>query len=367
MVLRELLRRPVRALLSSLGIAFGIAIVVVGDFADKALEIIITLEFETARREDLSIGFTRPVPWAAASELAHAQGVLVAEPLRAVPVRLRVGHRSHDTALLGHPPNADLARVVEWPLRVVPVPEDGVLMSDALARKLHVGVGDLVSVEVLEGSRRTRAIHVSGLSREPFGMSLHMESPALHAWLGEEPVASAVLLSIDPRFAQELDAHLKRLPRVASVTRRGDVISRFRKQNAESMRVTSLVLTLFGCAIAASVVYNNARIALSVRSRDLASLRVLGFTRREISAVLFGELATYVLIAIPPGILLGKGLAAFMMASVNPEIYRLPVVVTGRTYAFAVAVTLVAALASALVVRRQLDRLDLVAVLKARE
>jgi putative ABC transport system permease protein len=128
-----------------------------------------------------------------------------------------------------------------------------------------------------------------------------------------------------------------------------------------------LILTLFGCAIAGAVVYNTARIALSVRSRDLASLRVLGFTRSEISGVLLGELATYVVVAIPPGLLLGKGLAALMMSAVDQELYRMPVVVTGRTYAFAAAVTLGAALLSAVVVRRQLDQLDLVAVLKARE
>ncbi|HEX7669181.1 MAG TPA: ABC transporter permease, partial [Polyangiaceae bacterium] len=141
----------------------------------------------------------------------------------------------------------------------------------------------------------------------------------------------------------------------------------FRRQSGDSMNVTTLILTLFGCAIAVGVVYNNARIALSARSRDLASLRVLGFTRREISTVLLGELAAYLLLAVPLGIVLGRGLVSLMMSSVDPEMYRMPIVVTGRTYVFGVAVTLAAGLASGLVVRRKLDELDLVAVLKARE
>jgi putative ABC transport system permease protein len=257
--------------------------------------------------------------------------------------------------------------VIEWPRHIVEVPAEGLLLGDALAKVLDVRVGDVVTVEVLEGDRRTRDVPVTALAHEMFGLTAYMATPALHAMLGSEEVVSGVILTADPRFGEDIDARLKRMPRVAAVGRRRAVITRFREQSAESMTTTSLVLTLFGSAIAAAVVYNNARIALSMRSRDLASLRVLGFTRREISAVLLGELAAHVVLAIVPGLLLGKGLAIVMMSNVSQELYRMPTIVTGRTYVFAVAVTLVAALLSAVVVRRQLDRLDLVAVLKARE
>jgi putative ABC transport system permease protein len=133
------------------------------------------------------------------------------------------------------------------------------------------------------------------------------------------------------------------------------------------MRYTTLILTLFAAIIASGVVYNNARIALSTRSRDLASLRVLGFRRGEISAILLGELAIQVVIAILPGMYLGRLLCEQMMAGADPEMYRFPVVVSARTYAFAALVTLGASLASALVVRSRLDHLDLIGVLKSRD
>jgi putative ABC transport system permease protein len=284
-----------------------------------------------------------------------------------MPVRLRSGHHFRETALLGLPSDGQLRRVVEWPPHMVTIPEDGLLLGDALARVLGIGIGDVVSVEVLEGDRPVRDVRVAALAHEMFGLTAYMSLPALSAILGEEPVVSSALMSVDPRFDTDIDARLKRLPLVAGVSRRREVVAQFEKQSAESMHITSLVLTIFGCAIAIAVVYNNARIALSMRSRDLASLRVLGFTRTEIAAVLLGELGAYVALALVPGLLLGKGLATVMMSTVNQELYRIPAIVTAETNVLASAVTLGAGLASAMLVKRQLDRLDLVAVLKARE
>lgn len=367
MVVREMGRHPLRTVLSFVGIAFGIAVVIVGWYTQGALDVIIELQFEQAQREDVTVAFTQPLDQRVLRELAQLPGVLRVEPSRVVPARMRKGHHFRDTAVVGIPKDSDLRRVVEWPKKVVEVPEDGLLLGDALATALGVGIGDVVTIEVLEGDRRIREVRVAALAHEMFGLSAYMSQRALQRLLDTESLASAVLLSVDPVFESDLDERLKRMPRVAGVSRRRDIIGRFRKQTAETMGTTSLVLTLFGCAIAVAVVYNNARIALSVRGRDLASLRVLGFTRREISAVLLGELAAQVALAILPGMFLGERLATWMISTVNQEMYRMPTVVTAETYALALTVTVGAALASALVVRRQLDRLDLVAVLKARE
>lgn len=367
MVLREMTRRPLRTLLSCTGVAFGVAVVVVGFYVRGALDVIVDLQFEQAQREDLSVSFVRPVDGRVAGELAHLPGVLRVETERVVPVRVRKGQRSRETAITGLAPDADLRRVVEWPRRIVEIPPEGLLLSATLARILDVDVGDSVVVEVLEGDRRSREVRVAALANEMFGLGVYMQLPGLQALLGGAPAASVALLVVDARAEGELDAHLKRLPVVAGVTRRRELIAQFERQSAESMNVTSLILTLFGCVIAVAVVYNNARIALSMRGRDLASLRVLGFTRQEISSVLLGELGAHVMLAVVPGMYLGKLLATTIMSATDQETYRMPTVVTPSVYALAAGVTLAAALASAFVVRRQLDRLDLVAVLKARE
>lgn len=367
MVLRELVRRPVRLGLSVAGIAMGIGVIVSGAFISGAIGAIAGLEFEKAQREDLGVAFMQPVDDGALTELGHLPGVVGVEGLRSVPIRIRSGHRFREIVLTGHPDGAKLRRVFEWPTHLVPIPPEGVLLTDALADRLDVRVGDSVEIEVLEGDRITRNVRVVALAHEMFGLNAHMSKNALHALLGETAVSSTALLSIDPRLEPEIDASLKRMPRVVGVSRRRDVLAEFDKRSAESMRTTSLVLTIFGAMIAVGVVYNNARIALSMRARDLASLRVLGFTRREISSVLLGELATCVVLSIAPGLLFGKLLAMWIMGASDAEIFRMPAIVTPGTYVFSAAITALAALASALVVRRKLDTLDLVSVLKARE
>jgi putative ABC transport system permease protein len=180
-------------------------------------------------------------------------------------------------------------------------------------------------------------------------------------------LASIALLRIDPLSGAELDARLKALPFVAEVSRRAHSLERFEQQSANMIRTVSAIIALFAATITVGVVYNNARIALATRARDLASLRVLGFTRGEISSILLGELALEVLVALPFGFVFGGWLVAALASTVDPETYRLPIVLTVRSYAFAATVTLLAALFSALVVRRRIDQLDLVGVLKTKE
>ena len=367
MVLRELTRRPLRTALSALGIAMATAILIATRFSYDAIDAIMDLAFEQAQRDDLTVTFLRPLPDEARREIAHLPGVLRTEPMRVVPARLTAGPRKREVGLTGLAEGATLRRLVEWPGREVPLPEKGMILTDKLAEVLGVQVGDPVIVDVLEGDRPTLRLRVAGVSRDLFGLQAHMSLEALHAALGERNVISGTALTVDRNEEASVERRLKDMPAVASVTRRMAVIERFRQQMAENTGVTTFILVLFAGTIAAGVVYNNARIALSIRSRDLASLRVLGFTRGEISSVLLGELAIDVLLALPLGLAIGTGLAHLVGGMVDPETYRLPVTISGRTYAFSVAVTTGAALLSAMLVRRQLDRLDLIAVLKTRE
>jgi putative ABC transport system permease protein len=367
MVMRELERKPIRALLSSLGIAMAVSVLIAGRFGADAVQWYMQVQFELSQREDLDVSFRRPVKPSALGELAHLPGVLKVEPLRMVTVRYRAGHRSRESVLLGHPSGATLRRLVDQKGKLATPPEQGVLLTTTLAKILHVGVGDKVTIEVLEGQRSVHEVQVAGLVDEVFGLFGHMQLRAVEQLLGSEPTMSMALLSIDPAQRDRLERLLKQRPEVLGVNRLDNIIQMFREQTAGQMRFTTLILTIFAAVIACGVIYNNARIALSTRGRDLASLRVLGFRKSEISAILLGELAIQVLVALPAGMYLGGVISHQMMANADPEMYRFPVVISAQTYAFATVVTLAASLASALVVRNRLDHLDLIGVLKSRE
>lgn len=368
MVVRELERRPARTVLSVVGVATGIATLIVGQFSGDAFAYLIDVQFSRVSRETLSVGFTDAVPLRAAGELAHLPGVRRVEGIRAVPVRIEQGARYREVPLIGLPDEAELQRVVSRrSLRPVPLPPEGMLLTRTLGEILGLEAGDTAVVKVLEGERAVHRIPVAGLVDELIGLQAYLRREPLARLLDETPSLSSALLAVDRGAEPEVIRRLEDMPVVASVTSHDAVVERLRRQSGQSMDVVTLVLTVFAVTIAVGVVYNNARVALSLRSRDLASLRVLGFTRAEISRILLGELGLQVLLAIPVGLGLGTWLTALVVGTIHPERYRFPVVLSPRTYAFAVVVVLLASAASALLVRHRLDHLDLIGVLKTRE
>lgn len=367
MVLRNLLRRPVRALLSWLGIALAAAVLILGSFMRDSVEEVLDVEFQQAQRHDLAVSLLEPGPWAVVDELGRLPGVRRAEGFRAVPVRLVSGHRERRVPLLGLSPDGELQLPRGDGGRAVALPPDGVLISETLGALLHVAPGQDLDVEVLEGARRWLRLPVRGLVASYTGLSAWMSLPALWRWLGEEGSVSGALLLRDPQEEPALSAALAAAPRVGAVVRRRAALDSFRTTIAENMLRMRLINVLFASILAVGVVYNAARVSLAERSRDLATLRVLGFRRGEISLLLLSELWILTLLAIPAGLWLGRQLAGLAVSAFTTESYRFPVLVEPPTYAFAALVTALASLGAALVVRHRLDTLDLVAVLKAKE
>jgi len=368
MVFREIWRRPGRTILSSLGIALALSIVILGRFGYDAYGPLMTLQFERQQREDLTVTFVEAIPERGLGYLAHVPGVEEVEGIRMTPVRMRSGHRWRDTALIGIPNDARMRQLFNLDFERVPMPEEGVLLTSVLGTIMEVGPGDVIEIELKEGDRGRRKLPVAGLIEEGFGLQGYVSKSNVHRLLRESPRFSSALVRIDAPMESEVQSRLNDIPAIQAVSRKRDAIASFKKQTDETMRVMTLIMTLFATAIAISIVYNNARVSVSMRARDLATLRVLGFTRGEISAILLGEQAVQIAVAIPLGLLLGTiGAKALIASWADPEIFRIPFFISNQTYAFSVAVVLASGIASALLVRRKLDRLDLIGVLKTRE
>ncbi len=367
MIWREVSRKPLRLMLSAVGIALATGLVVVGRSMWDAMDHLMDVQFHRSMREDITVTFMNPLPERAINELAQMPGVFFAEGLRTVPVRFEAGHRQRDSVINGYPVSTQLRRLLGAGAKEYELAEGGVVLTKKLGEILGLEAGQKVTVRLREGQWATRSVVVSGFVDEPFGLQGHMLKPDLERLLRDSGAVNTALLSVDPRYVESIEARLKKLPAVASVSSPHDFKRQFDEQSAAMINTMTAIMTIFAAIIAIGVIYNNARVALSQRTRDLASLRVLGFTRREISAILFGEQAIQVGLALPVGLVVGKWLTHAMMSNVDPEMYRMEVIISDKTYLFAVAVTLASAAASALVLRRKLDRLDLIGVLKTRE
>lgn len=356
-----------QSLLSMLGIALAVAMLVVGRYSYDALDYLMDVQFRIVQRDDVTLVFNEPRSARTRYDVAAMPGVLYAEPFRMVAARLRFEHRTHTIGIMGLPPDGQLRHLVDAKLNPIALPLDGVLLTTKLGELLGVVPGDRLTVEVLEGARPIRSVPVAGLVDELLGVSAYMDIHALNRLLQEGETISGALLAVDERQLDNLYTRLKRIPAIASVTLRKEMLKHFQETIAQSQNISNTVQVTFACIIAFGVIYNAARISLSERSRELATLRIIGFSRPQITVILLGEQAMLTLIAIPIGFILGYGLSALLSLAYNTELYRFPLIITKSSYAFAFIVIAIAALVSGLLVRRQCDRLDLIAVLKTRE
>jgi putative ABC transport system permease protein len=367
MIARNIERRPVRSLLTVGGIAASVAIVIMGNFFRDAIEAIVETQFHHGMRGDVIVWMNESVDAAAARELARLPGVLEVETGRRLAVRFRHGHRSEKGLVDGHPAVARLQRVVDVHQRPAAAPPDGLLMTDRLAEKLHLKPGDTVDVEVREGARAVVPMVLRATVSDMMGLNAFIQRDALNALLDDGDVANFFSLRVAaPDLPRVLEA-TQGLPKVAGAFSKSTMLRNMEEISARNVRIMSSILTAFAAVIAVGVVYNNARIALAERTWELASLRVLGFTRAEVSLLLLGELAIGIAVALPLGMLLGWSLTHGIVNLMRTDQFLFPVVIQPRTYAWAAICVVAAGVASALVVRRRIDRLDMVAALKTRE
>jgi putative ABC transport system permease protein len=367
MVIRNVIRRPVRSLLAIAGMSFAITVVLVGSSSADGTDRMRDVRYQAIERGDVTVSLQHPRALGTARDFLALPGVSRVEPQRMVPARLLARGRTQDIALVGLPVGGVLRNVVDSAYRRYRVRTDGVIVTAWLARELQLAAGDRLSIEIRENRRRIVDTRLVDVVNEPLGAAAYLELGALGRLLGEPETYAGASLTFDPVQEQELFATLKRIPAAAGVEFRRGALEAYRGMSDAVASIIRTTEVVFAVIIAFGVVYNSAKIALAERARELATLRVLGFYRGEVSAILLGELAVLAVPAIPLGLAIGYRLSGLVISMWTAERMHPPLVINLSTYAFALLVFLAGATASALVVRRGLDRLDLIGVLKARE
>lgn len=366
-IVRQIDRRPFKALLTVLGLALGGAILMMARFQEGSINYMVDMQYRLSQQHDLSANFIEASPRRSAHELAAVPGMRRVEGLRNVPVRLKADNHSVQTSILGLPPDGQLRRPIDATLQRISLPEDGLVINDYLARMLGVAVGDWLWVEVLEGRQARLRLPITQLVSEPLGLQAYMNLDALNRALGDGDVISGVLLGVDRQDEAGVFKQLDRRPRVVGAESRLSAIDALYQSIAQMTGLFTWIALLMGTVINFGVVYNSARIALAERGRELASLRVVGFTQGEVSYILLGEQALLVLASIPLSFVAGYALSWFMAYNLQSDLYRVPVHIPPSAYAHAALITVLSALLSAWAVRRRIHALDLIAVLKTRE
>lgn len=367
LAIRNFAGRPLRSLFTIAGIALAVPMVVLGLFWRDSIDQMVEVQFNLVERGNAVVTFPHPLDRAVLGDLAREPGMLVVEGLRIVPVRLRAGHRSYLTSVIGLPSDGELRRPHDVNLRPIKVSPDSITLTRRLAERIGVAPGEIVTIEVMEGQRRKIELPASTVVDEAIGMSSYMEIEALNRLTGEGKVVSAASLFVERAALPALAQRFKQLPIVESVAVKSYTLNSFFEKIAGIVYVSAGILTTFAVIVAVGVVYNSARIALQERAWELASMRVLGFTRAEVAQILFSQFAAEIALAIPIGLVFSRYVVAWIARFHSSESFQIPGIIQPPTYVMAVAVVVAAAAASAYIVRRRVDRLDLVAALKTRD
>jgi len=366
--LRQIFRWPVRAALTCLGIALAVGLLVMALQWNDSIDYIAQSYFFGAQHQNVTLGLAEPQALQAQRDVERLPGVMRAEPWRAVGADLSVGTIKHRGSVIGIAPGNQLQPVHDDATgRDLNIPPDGLLLGTYLARKLGVGVGDEVWVDFLEGRRPSGYVPVVALFETTISMPAYMDLDALNRWLRVRPTVEYLSLLVDPNHQAELFAELKETPAISAIMLRQAAIDAFYATLAEHMLIFIAIFTGFACALGFGVAYNSTRIALSERGRELATLRVLGFTRREIAYILLGEVAILIYAALPLGCAAGYGLTLLMAQAFDTELFRMPFLIGPSTYGIAVIFAILATALSAVIVGHRLQHLDLIRVLKTRE
>lgn len=364
MVLRNLSRYPVKAGLSVVGIALAVSLLMLGTYQNNAVRYMIDVQYRLVQRMDLAMTFAEPTSARAAGELMALDGVNHVEVFRAVPVRLRNGHRQYLTVLQGLPREGQLRWVLGERLQNVALPEHGMMLTDYLADYLGVVPGDMVQVEIMEGQRRTVEVPLAGIVRELVGVGAYIERRQLNRLLGEGEAISGAWLLVDRHRQAEVHAALRNVPRVVGVGSISEAGVRMQDYLDDSMLMVISIMLLLAGVVAFAVVYNNARITFAERARELATFRVLGFTRAEITRLLVGETGVLTLVALPLGWLLGIAFCLLINEAFSTDMFRIPFILTPASLAIAALGVFVATGISLVLIGRRLGRLDMVSALK---
>ncbi|HSG57288.1 MAG TPA: ABC transporter permease, partial [Paracoccaceae bacterium] len=367
MIVRSLTRWPGRAAVTLFGVAGSVAVLIVSFVTFDIIDLVMEDIFDRTNRQHATVILHQPVKERAELDALSLPGVLHAEGVHVAPVRIRHGQASKLVSLTAQDPGADLTRLLDPDGTRIPLPDSGVALPESLADHLGLVPGETVQIELLAPPRQPWDVTVTSVFRQSMGQDILMRRDVFFALMNETPQVNMLHLAIDPAALPALQAQVKQTPAITGFTLWEDVRSSMEETMNESLITMTIIFSVLGMLITIGVVYNATRIQLAERAHELASLRVLGFRRAEVGYVLIAEQMLLTLIAVPVGWLLGYWFAVLMTQGFSTDIISLPMVISQATYAQAALTALATAFVSVLMVRRRLDRIDIVTALKQKE
>lgn len=367
MVLRNLLKSPIRTILSIVGLSFAIMILILGNFLKDNVDYMVHLQYNIIQREDIMLNFSTLQFISLENHFLNKIGILYTEPIRFVPIRLKKRGIHKETVLYGLEENPILRRIVNDKYNSIPIPKNGILMNKNIANELQIKPGDKVWVEVLEGNQSKFYVFVAGVIEEVLGQGIYISRKLLNKKLKESNVFNQLYIQLDPNKEKFFIQKWKNYPAVATITSKRELVQSFQEVLQRSLLATSIFIMLFTSIIGIGIIYNLAMIILAERIYEMGTLRILGFHTWEIFKILIGEIVLLIMVAIPIGIYLGNILAFWVINLNEGDDFKIPVKIFPKSYFTALGFACLTSSVSFWIIYKKIKEMNLLSVLKIRE
>jgi putative ABC transport system permease protein len=369
MVLRNVLRSRLRTAACVFAAAMGASLLVNGFMMQLSLEHLVDFQFRRVMRSDVDLAFKDERGQDALSEAARLPGVDCAEPTLSVACTFINGSHRKKGSVTGLLPNARLTIPRDRHARPIRVPDHGLTFSRTLADALHVKPGDLVGVEPIKGRRRLQYVPVAEISDSYLGASVYANIGYLSRLVDEELAVSGAQLAVDrnPAHRDALYRELKQLPALQSVTARADMIKSLEDTVLENQRIVIGLLVLFAGVMFFGSILNASLVSLAERQREIATLRVLGYTSWEIGSLLLRESMITTTLGTLLGMPLGYLLTVAIAETYASDLFRMPIVASGGLWMLTMACAVAFGLITHVFVQRAINKMDWLDALKTLE
>ena len=381
--IRNLVRYKRRLIMTLVGIAGCTALLLVAFGLRDSISDVIDSQWPTLFHYDYIVGMTSDVSSEEADQIATelnqvgatnihritSENVLLESPAQNASSLTR-------TTIMTSNSLQDLTGVVALRDRLsgqtIEFEEDSVVISEKLAKRLGVGVGDTIQVfaqdRIGNASGEPSTLIVTGVTENYVGSYLYVGPSAWHS-LGIQDQATDGWYATLPKDQATRDAFGEKLITQAGVASIDDINEAIRmyKKSLEVVNRVVAILILAAALLAFIVLYNLTNINIEERIREIASLKVLGFTRHEVDAYVFREIALLAVFGALFGLVLGTYLEGFVVQTAEIDLVMFGRSIHMLSYCFAFGLTLVFSLLVYIAMRSRLKNIDMVESLKSVE
>ncbi len=345
----------------SMTVGLMISILMMLDSVDYLFE----MAFGDALSYDYKVAFTTDVHQDIVNDLSEFEEITYVEPIAEYPFRLKNGWREKNTMIMGIERNSRVYHLSGLNGGRIDVPREGILLTEGLAESLGVKRGDMLTIEALNKPGIERQVTVKGLVEEYMGGSGFMELDVLNGVLQEGSTINNALINLrynSGNFVRDIEG----MAYVQSVREPDDMVKQYNEYMGLMYAYIGVIITL-SCIMGFAIIYNTTTISIMERKRELASLRIMGFTNKKVSELIFNENTAVSVMGLIVGMPLGRFMGVQMLNYVPEDMMSLPLVIFPKTYVLAAVTVALFVILAQMANMRRISRMDLVEVMKSRE